>query len=100
MCKQNQEAEAAWKEAIKSSMEDNEEDDQSDEDREYTHYDLYKQLKRNTKSKLSRGGRMNMRIVDKSGLDTGFELAEEIRIKDYSFPATVALPDGNFLVLH
>ena len=48
----------------------------------------------------ARGGRMNMRIVDKSGLDTGFELAEEIRIKDYSFPATVALPDGNFLVLH
>jgi hypothetical protein len=48
----------------------------------------------------ARGGRMNMRIVDKSGLDTGYELAEEIRIEDYSFPAAVALPDGDFLVLH
>ena len=48
----------------------------------------------------ARGGRMNMRIVDKEGFNTGFELAEEIRIDDYSFPAAVAFPDGNFLVLH
>ena len=48
----------------------------------------------------ARGGRLNIRIVEKNGEDTGYVLEEEIEITQYSFPAAAALPDGNFLVLY
>lgn len=48
----------------------------------------------------ARGGRLNMRVVNQDGSASDFTLEEEIQIQDYSFPAAVALPDGNFLVLH
>ncbi|NKB33789.1 MAG: hypothetical protein GKR91_11890 [Pseudomonadales bacterium] len=48
----------------------------------------------------ARGGRLNMRMVNRDGSASDFSLQEEIHIQDYSFPAAVTLPDGNFLVLH
>jgi len=48
----------------------------------------------------ARGGRLNIRVVDKNGEDTGYVLGEEFQITDYSFPAAAVLPDGNFLVLY
>ena len=48
----------------------------------------------------SRGGRMNMRVVDSTGNEVDFSLDREIQIQDYSFPAAATLPNGDFLVLH
>ena len=45
--------EAAWKDAMKSSMQDYEEDDE-DSGRNYTHHDLFMQLKRNIKRNKSK----------------------------------------------
>ncbi|MBM87543.1 MAG: hypothetical protein CMQ41_04135 [Gammaproteobacteria bacterium] len=48
----------------------------------------------------ARGGRLNIKVFDGNGEDTGYELKNEIEITDYSFPAAAALPNGNFLVLY
>jgi len=47
-----------------------------------------------------RGGRLNMRLFDESGveLETGFE--REIEMPQFSFPAAAQLPNGDFLVLY
>jgi len=48
----------------------------------------------------TRGGRLNMRLLAMDGTpkETGF--AEQVNIENFSFPAAVVLPDGDFLVLH
>lgn len=48
----------------------------------------------------SRGGRLNLRLFDAEGEVTGYRLAEEVQIRDYSFPAAASLPNGDFLVLY
>jgi hypothetical protein len=48
----------------------------------------------------ARGGRLNLKIFDAAGNDTGYELGEEISIDNYSFPAAAGLPNGDFLVLY
>lgn len=48
----------------------------------------------------ARGGRLNLRLFNAQGEDTQYELMQEIRIEDYSFPAAAALPNGDFLVLY
>ncbi len=48
----------------------------------------------------SRGGRLNMRLFDADGEPANYRLAEEIQIRDYSFPAAASLPNGDFLVLY
>ncbi|MFT4862453.1 MAG: hypothetical protein ACI95C_001674 [Pseudohongiellaceae bacterium] len=48
----------------------------------------------------TKGGRLNMRLVDASGVDQTQPLEGEINLRDFSFPAAAALPDGSFLVLH
>lgn len=47
----------------------------------------------------ARGGRLNLKLFNSEGESEAFELTEEITIPDYSFPAAVTMPDGNFLVL-
>lgn len=48
----------------------------------------------------SRGGRLNLRLFDDQGVDTGHRLDEEIQMQNFTFPAAAALPDGTFLVLY
>ncbi len=48
----------------------------------------------------SKGGRLNMRLFDENGVLKDDQFVEEVTIPNYSFPATAALPDGNFLVLY
>jgi len=48
----------------------------------------------------AKGGRLNMRLFDVSGLPVGEEFSEEITIQNYSFPAAAKLPSGDFLVLY
>ena len=48
----------------------------------------------------ARGGRLNMRLFNIEGDNTNYEMAQEINIPDYSFPAVVALPNNDFLVLY
>ena len=48
----------------------------------------------------ARGGRLNLRVFNDAGADTGYAEAEEIQIDNYSFPAAVGLPNGDFLVLY
>ena len=48
----------------------------------------------------ARGGRLNMRLFDQASRSLDVESMREINIPDYSFPATVALPTGDFLVLY
>ena len=48
----------------------------------------------------ARGGRLNLKIFDAQGKDTGYVPGEEITIDDYSFPAAAGLPNGDFLVLY
>ena len=48
----------------------------------------------------TRGGRLNLKLFDAEGNDTGYELGEEITIDNYSFPAAAGLPNGDFLVLY
>ena len=85
-------AEAAWKEAMKHSMELDEEDeneaDGTDADREYTHYDLFKQLKRNTK--LSRV----MRARSGGNATSGTEKSEK-PVTQLEFSASTSAAGGN-----
>jgi hypothetical protein len=48
----------------------------------------------------ARGGRLNLRVFDGGGTVTDFEDSEEIQIDNFSFPAAVGLPNGDFLVLY
>ncbi|MDB3992813.1 hypothetical protein N9478_04895 [Gammaproteobacteria bacterium] len=48
----------------------------------------------------ARGGRLNMRLFDQTGRGSDIESMRELNIPDYSFPAAVALPTGDFLVLY
>ncbi|MBL4582497.1 MAG: hypothetical protein JKY29_11810 [Gammaproteobacteria bacterium] len=48
----------------------------------------------------TRGGRLNMHLFADDGSDKGAEFVEEISIPKFSFPATVVLPSGDFLVLY
>jgi len=48
----------------------------------------------------TRGGRLNMQLLDDGQAVDGFEFSEEIEIGDFSFPAAAVLPDGNFLVVY
>lgn len=50
----------------------------------------------------SRGGRLNMSLFEKDGegLDASVLLEDAINLDDFSFPATVALKNGTFLVLY
>ncbi len=48
----------------------------------------------------TRGGRLNARVFDAAGADSGYRLADEIQLNDFTFPAAAALPDGSFLVLY
>ncbi|MDA1370591.1 MAG: hypothetical protein O2971_07500 [Proteobacteria bacterium] len=48
----------------------------------------------------ARGGRLNLKVFDEFGNDTGYQLPKEITIDDYSFPAAAGLPNGDFLVLY
>ena len=48
----------------------------------------------------SRGGRLNLRLVNEDGSNIDFEIPEVININDYSFPAAAALPNNDFLVLY
>ena len=48
----------------------------------------------------TKGGRLNMRLADVDGGELPWALEGEINLRDFSFPAAAALPDGNFLVLH
>lgn len=48
----------------------------------------------------TRGGRLNMRLFDASGLVEDFEFNDEVAIGDFSFPAVAALGNGEFLVLY
>lgn len=48
----------------------------------------------------TRGGRLNMRLLNEQGIVAGFQFEDQIRIPDFSFPATAALPNGTFLVLY
>jgi hypothetical protein len=48
----------------------------------------------------ARGGRLNMRLFDQTGRSSDIESMRELNVPDYSFPAAVALPSGDFLVLY
>jgi hypothetical protein len=48
----------------------------------------------------TKGGRLNMRLVDAGGVEQPTTLAEPINLRNFSFPAAAALADGSFLVLH
>ncbi len=48
----------------------------------------------------TKGGRLNMRLIDARGAQQPAALEGEINLRDFSFPAAAPLPDGNFLVLH
>jgi len=48
----------------------------------------------------TRGGRLNMHLFAEDGMDKNTEFVEEVTIPKFSFPATVALPGGDFLVLY
>ena len=48
----------------------------------------------------TRGGRLNMHLLTDEGSGEKTEFAEEISIPKFSFPAAVALPSGDFLVLY
>ncbi len=48
----------------------------------------------------TKGGRLNMRLIDASGTQLPTALEAEINLRDFSFPAAAPLPDGSFLVLH
>lgn len=48
----------------------------------------------------TRGGRLNMQLLNNGSAVSDFEFSEEIQIGDFSFPAAAVLPDGNFLVLY
>ena len=48
----------------------------------------------------SRGGRLNLSLLNSDGSNADYSLTADIRIKDYSFPAAASLPNNDFLVLH
>lgn len=48
----------------------------------------------------TKGGRLNMRLYDANGEEQSKALEREINLRDFSFPAAAALPNGSFLVLH
>lgn len=48
----------------------------------------------------TRGGRLNMLLLQGGEPVPEFSFRDEIQIGDFSFPAAAALPDGNFLVLY
>ena len=48
----------------------------------------------------SRGGRLNLRLLNKDGSNAEYSFTENIMINDYSFPAAASLPNNDFMVLH
>jgi hypothetical protein len=48
----------------------------------------------------SKGGRLNMRLVNAGGIEQTAALDEPINLRNFSFPATASLADGSFLVLY
>ena len=48
----------------------------------------------------SRGGRLNLKLLNKDGSNAGYSFTENIMINDYSFPAAASLPNNDFIVLH
>lgn len=48
----------------------------------------------------SRGGSLNMRLLDSQGNSLDTVVADTIEIPNFSFPAVATLPDGSFLVLY
>lgn len=48
----------------------------------------------------TKGGRLNMRLLEEGGAPNGAQFVEEITIPNFSFPATAELPNGDFLVLY
>ena len=48
----------------------------------------------------SRGGRLNLKLLNKDGSNAEYSFTENIMINDYSFPAAASLPNNDFIVLH
>lgn len=48
----------------------------------------------------SRGGRLNLKLLNKDGSNAEYSFTENIMINDYSFPAAASLPNNDFMVLH
>ncbi len=48
----------------------------------------------------TKGGRLNMRLFNADGIELDQPYNDQVDLRDFSFPAAAALPDGSFLVLH
>ncbi|PCJ19986.1 MAG: hypothetical protein COA96_15960 [SAR86 cluster bacterium] len=48
----------------------------------------------------SKGGRLNMKLFSADGTAKDFQFSDDITMQNFTFPAAVTLPDGDFLVLH